>query len=115
LVVAVNKWDLMEETNTSRDIERRFVNFLPCQMSLLGTTSVLEKQRILSAESAGWFAKPPTNYFLRMNLMKSCLQLLLVIVSNVSRGRNVGIKYVTQVKEQGPYFPALAIHPSTHS
>lgn len=115
LVVVVNKWDLMEkETNTARDMEKEIRGKLsPMSDVPIVFTSVLEKQRILKVlESAELVSQNRKRTIPTHELNEIMLAAVARHHPPTNRGRNVSIKYVTQVKEaKVPTFLFFTNHP----
>lgn len=115
LVIAVNKWDLIQkETNTARDMEKEISGKLaPMSDVPIIFTSVLEKQRVLKVlESAEMVYHNRQRTIPTHELNEVMLAAVARHHPPTHRGRNVSIKYVTQVKEaKVPTFLFFANHP----
>jgi len=114
IVIAVNKWDLMEkETNTARDYETVLrAKLAPFNDVPIIFISALEKQRIFKVIEA--IEKVFVN--LRKKIATSQLNdILLKAIEQYSPpavdGKLVKIKYVTQLPTPTPSFAFFANHP----
>ena len=114
LVVAVNKWDLMEkETNTARDmthyIQERLAPFSDVPVIF---TSVLEKQRILKViELCMEVYEKRKKIIPTSTLNKVMLKAIERKTPPSHRGLYIKIKYVTQIRASHPVFAFFCNHP----
>ncbi len=114
LVVAVNKWDLMEkETNTARDmthyIQERLAPFSDVPVIF---TSVLEKQRILKViELCMEVYEKRKKIIPTSTLNKVMLKAIERKTPPSHRGLHIKIKYVTQIHASHPVFAFFCNHP----
>lgn len=107
VVILVNKWDLVEkETNTSRDFEEYIKKQLaPFTDVPIVFTSVLTKQRIFKAleEAARVYENRKRNIPTR-KLNDTLLPILQDTPPPIYKGKEVKIKYITQIKTAYPSF-----------
>ncbi|TVR88998.1 MAG: ribosome biogenesis GTPase Der [Saprospirales bacterium] len=114
LVVAVNKWDLVEkETNTARDmthyIQERLAPFSDVPVIF---TSVLEKQRILKViELCMEVYEKRKKIIPTSTLNKVMLKAIERKTPPSHRGLHIKIKYVTQIRASHPVFAFFCNHP----
>ena len=114
LIIAVNKWDLIEKDNTTmreweRDLQDKLGEFSHVPVIF---TSVLEKQRLhklldLATHSYEEFQK-------RVSTSELNKELLPIIKENsppAVRGREVKINYITQLRTAPPVFGFFGNHP----
>lgn len=107
VVILVNKWDLVEkETNTSRDFEEYIKKQLaPFTDVPIVFTSVLTKQRIFKAleEATRVYENRKRNIPTR-KLNDTLLPILQDTPPPIYKGKEVKIKYITQIKTAYPSF-----------
>lgn len=107
VVILVNKWDLVEkETNTSRDFEEYIKKQLaPFTDVPIVFTSVLTKQRIFKAleEATRVYENRKRNVPTR-KLNDTLLPILQDTPPPIYKGKEVKIKYITQIKTAYPSF-----------
>ncbi|MEO0731756.1 MAG: ribosome biogenesis GTPase Der [Bacteroidota bacterium] len=114
VVIAVNKWDLLEkETNTARDMEkeirRRFAPFNDLPVVFM---SVLEKQRIMKVVDAMLEVYENRTRRVPTSQLNEVLQKSMERYRPPSyRGREISIKYVTQLPIAYPAFAFYCNHP----
>jgi GTPase len=115
LVIMVNKWDLLEnkETNSARDFEKNLKERIaPFTDVPIVTTSVLEKQRIFKAIEEAKRVYDNRNKRIKTSELN---EVMLSIIDRVSppshRGKDVKIKYVTQLPLHYPAFAFFCNHP----
>lgn len=115
VVIAVNKWDLVEnkETNTARDFEQtvrdRFAPFNDLPVVFM---SVLEKQRIMKVVDATMQVYENRTRRIPTSKLNDVLQKSMERYSAPSyRGREISIKYVTQLPIAYPAFAFYCNHP----
>ncbi|MEL7161018.1 MAG: ribosome biogenesis GTPase Der [Bacteroidota bacterium] len=114
IVIAVNKWDLLEkETNTARDMEqeirRRFAPFNDLPVVFM---SVLEKQRIMKVVDAMLTVYENRTRRIPTSQLNEVLQKSMERYRPPSyRGREISIKYVTQLPIAYPAFAFYCNHP----
>lgn len=115
VVIAVNKWDLVEnkETNTARDFENtvreRFAPFNDLPVVFM---SVLEKQRIMKVVDATMQVYENRTRRIPTSKLNDVLQKSMERYSAPSyRGREISIKYVTQLPIAYPAFAFYCNHP----
>jgi GTP-binding protein len=114
LVLALNKWDLVEkQTNTARDLERQMrerlgtLDYIP-----LLTISALTKQRVFKLlDTALEVARERQRRIPTATLNGVMQEALLRYTPPVYRGQHIKIKYVTQVREKPPVFAFFCNHP----
>jgi GTP-binding protein len=114
LVIVVNKWDLIEkETNTARDFERELKNKIsPFNDVPIIFTSVLEKQRILKVvESAMQVFANRTRKIKTSELNEVLQEEIAKIPPPSHRGKQIKIKYITQLPLHYPSFAFFCNHP----
>jgi len=110
LVVVVNKWDLVEkESNThlafENDIRKKTAPFTDYQIVF---TSVISKQRIFKAlEAANEAFKNRSNKIPTSQLNNVLLPILEAYPPPMVKGKQVKIKYITQLPTN---FPAFAFY-----
>ncbi len=115
IVIAVNKWDLVEnkETNTARDFEltvrERFAPFNDLPVIFM---SVLEKQRIMKVVDATMQVYANRTRRIPTSQLNEVMQKSMERYSPPSyRGREISIKYVTQLPIAYPAFAFYCNHP----
>ncbi|MFT7121809.1 MAG: GTP-binding protein [Neolewinella sp.] len=115
IVIAVNKWDLIEEkeTNTARDFElqvrERFAPFNDLPVIFM---SVLEKQRIMKVVDATVEVFANRNRRIPTSRLNQVMQKAMERYAPPSyRGREISIKYVTQLPIAYPAFAFYCNHP----
>lgn len=115
IVIAVNKWDLVEnkETNTARDFENtvreRFAPFNDLPVVFM---SVLEKQRIMKVVDATIQVYENRTRRIPTSRLNEVMQKAMERYSPPSyRGREISIKYVTQLPIAYPAFAFYCNHP----
>lgn len=115
IVIAVNKWDLVEnkETNTARDFEntirKRFAPFNDLPVVFM---SVLEKQRIMKVVDETVRVYQNRTRRIPTSRLNEVLQKSMERYSPPSyRGREITIKYVTQLPIAYPAFAFYCNHP----
>lgn len=115
IVIAVNKWDLVEnkETNTARDFEltvrERFAPFNDLPVIFM---SVLEKQRIMKVVDATMQVYENRTRRISTSQLNEVMQKSMERYSPPSyRGREISIKYVTQLPIAYPAFAFYCNHP----
>lgn len=114
LVIVVNKWDLIEkETNTARDFEKELKNKIsPFNDVPIIFTSVLEKQRILKVvESAMQVYANRTRKIKTSELNEVLQEEIAKIPPPSHRGKQIKIKYITQLPLHYPSFAFFCNHP----
>lgn len=114
LVILVNKWDLMEkETNTAKDFEAKIKEKVaPFNDIPVLFISVLEKQRIFKAlELAKDVYENLTRKIKTSKLNDVMLEAIERIPPPMHRGREIKIKYVTQLPVFYPAFAFFCNHP----
>ncbi len=114
LVVAVNKWDLMDkETNSARDYEKELkMKMAPFTDVSVVFTSVLEKQRIFKLiETTLLVCKNRTQKIKTSKLNDIMLEAIETYPPPAHRGKHVKIKYVTQLPVYYPAFAFFCNHP----
>lgn len=107
IVILVNKWDLVErETNTARDYEaliRR--NIAPFTDVPIIFTSVINKQRIHKAlEVATQVYENRSRHIPTRKLNDTLLPIFAATPPPLYKGKEVKVKYVTQLKMPYPSF-----------
>ncbi|MEM6771658.1 MAG: ribosome biogenesis GTPase Der [Bacteroidota bacterium] len=115
IVIAINKWDLVEnkETNTARDYElkvrERFAPFNDLPVIFM---SVLEKQRIMKVVDATMEVYENRTRRIPTSQLNEVMQKSMERYSPPSyRGREISIKYVTQLPIAYPAFAFYCNHP----
>jgi GTPase len=115
LVIMVNKWDLLEnkETNSARDFEKNLKERIaPFTDVPIVTTSVLEKQRIFKAIEEAKRVYDNRNKRIKTSELNDVMLSIIDRVSPPShRGKDVKIKYVTQLPLHYPAFAFFCNHP----
>jgi GTPase len=114
LVIAVNKWDLVEkETNTARDYERQIkerlqtLDYVPVVF-----TSAVTKQRIFKVlDTALEVVEERKRRISTSKLNDVMLAAIQRVQPPNFRGQPVRIKFVTQVREAPPVFAFFCNHP----
>jgi len=107
IVILVNKWDLVEkETNTSRDYEAIIrKSIAPFTDVPIIFTSVINKQRIHKAlETATQVHANRTRHIPTRKLNDTLLPIFSATPPPMYKGKEVKIKYVTQLKTPYPSF-----------
>lgn len=114
MVLLINKWDLIEkETNTARDFEKQLRNKIaPFTDVNIVFVSALEKQRIFKAVE---FAIDVYQNRQRRVSTSVLNQWLEEAIENYAppyyRGKQISIKYVTQIRTHYPSFAFFCNHP----
>jgi GTP-binding protein len=115
VVIAVNKWDLVEnkETNTARDFElivrEKFAPFNDLPVIFM---SVLEKQRIMKVVDATMQVYENRTRRIPTSQLNDVMQKSMQRYAPPSyRGREISIKYVTQLPIAYPAFAFYCNHP----
>jgi GTP-binding protein len=114
IVILINKWDLIDkETNTARDFEaevkRRLAPFSDVPVVFI---SVLEKQRIFKAvEVAMEVYRRRTQKIKTSELNEFLQEALTRNQPPIYRGRQIKIKYMTQLPIHYPAFAIFCNHP----
>jgi GTP-binding protein len=115
VVIAVNKWDLIEnkETNTARDFEltvrEKFAPFNDLPVIFM---SVLEKQRIMKVVDATMQVYENRTRRIPTSQLNDVMQKSMQRYAPPSyRGREISIKYVTQLPIAYPAFAFYCNHP----
>ncbi len=115
IVIAINKWDLIEdkETNTARDYEQRVrEKFAPFNDLPIIFMSVLEKQRIMKVVDATVQVYENRTRRIPTSQLNEVMQKAMERYSPPSyRGREISIKYVTQLPIAYPAFAFYCNHP----
>lgn len=114
MVIAVNKWDLMEkETNTARDYEEQIkLKISPFTDIPIVFISVLEKQRILKVIEYAMEVYHNKTRRIKTSELNEWLQVVTErIPPPTHRGKNISIKYVTQLPTRYPAFAFFCNHP----
>lgn len=114
VVILVNKWDLMEkETNSSRDIEQEIHKRLePFSDVPVIFTSVTQKQRVHKAlETALKVYANKTKKVPTSQLNKLILPYIENYPPPAIKGKNIHIKYITQIPGSAPTFIFFCNHP----
>lgn len=115
IVIAVNKWDLIEnkETNTARDYEKTVrEKFAPFNDLPIIFMSVLEKQRIMKVVDATMQVYENRNRRIPTSQLNEVMQKSMERYAPPSyRGREISIKYVTQLPIAYPAFAFYCNHP----
>ena len=114
IVLLVNKWDLMEKsTNTIRDMEAAIRRRLePFNDVPIIFTSVTEKQRVHKAlETALQVFHNKTKKIPTSKLNKVLLPYIENYPPPSVKGKNVNIKYITQLPGSAPTFIFFCNHP----
>ncbi|WP_020569531.1 ribosome biogenesis GTPase Der [Neolewinella persica] len=115
IVIAVNKWDLIEnkETNTARDFEQTVrEKFAPFNDLPVIFMSVLEKQRIMKVVDATMQVYENRNRRIPTSQLNDVMQKSMQRYAPPSyRGREISIKYVTQLPIAYPAFAFYCNHP----
>lgn len=115
VVIAVNKWDLVEdkETNTARDFELKVrERFAPFNDLPVVFMSVLEKQRIMKVVDAAMQVYENRTRRIPTSQLNEVMQKSMERYSPPSyRGREISIKYVTQLPIAYPAFAFYCNHP----
>jgi GTPase len=114
LVIAVNKWDLVEkETNTARDYERQIkerlqtLDYVPVVF-----TSAVTKQRIFKVLDTALEVVEERKRRISTSKLNDVMLAAIQRVQPPSfRGQPVRIKFVTQVREAPPVFAFFCNHP----
>ncbi len=115
IVIAINKWDLIEnkETNTARDYEQQVrEKFAPFNDLPIIFMSVLEKQRIMKVVDATVEVYENRTRRIPTSQLNEVMQKVMERYSPPSyRGREISIKYVTQLPIAYPAFAFYCNHP----
>ena len=115
IVIAVNKWDLIEdkETNTARDFENTIrERFAPFNDLPVVFMSVLEKQRIMKVVDETIRVYENRTRRIPTSRLNEVMQKAMERYSPPSyRGREISIKYVTQLPIAYPAFAFYCNHP----
>ena len=115
IVLAINKWDLIsdKETNTMRDKENEYrERFAPFTDLPIIFMSVLEKQRIMKTVEAAMQVYENRTRRIATSKLNDVLQKSIERYSPPSyRGREITIKYVTQLPIAYPAFAFYCNHP----
>ena len=115
LVIAINKWDLIQnkETNTARDYEQKVrEKFAPFNDLPVVFMSVLEKQRIMKVVDAAMQVYENRSRRIPTSRLNEVMQKAMERYSPPSyRGREISIKYVTQLPIAYPAFAFYCNHP----
>jgi GTP-binding protein len=115
IVIAVNKWDLVlnKETNTARDYELTIrEKFAPFNDLPVIFMSVLEKQRIMKTVEAAMEVYQSRTRRIPTSRLNEVMQKAMERYAPPShRGREVSIKYVTQLPIAYPAFAFYCNHP----
>lgn len=115
IVIAVNKWDLIEnkETNTARDYEQTVrEKFAPFNDLPVIFMSVLEKQRIMKVVDATMQVYENRTRRIPTSQLNDVMQKSMQRYAPPSyRGREISIKYVTQLPIAYPAFAFYCNHP----
>jgi GTPase len=114
LVIAVNKWDLVEkETNTARDYERQIkerlqtLDYIPVVFS-----SALTGQRITKVLDVALTVARERGKRVSTSQLNQVMQEAIARVQPPAyRGQYVRIKYVTQVRDSPPVIAFFCNHP----
>ncbi len=115
VVILVNKWDLLQnkETNTARDFEKNLrERIAPFNDIHIITTSVLEKQRIFKAVEAAMEVCENRSRKIKTSELNDVMLAAIERISPPShRGKDIKIKYVTQLPLAYPAFAFFCNHP----
>lgn len=115
IVVAVNKWDLLEdkETNTARDMEREILSRLaPFNDVPVVFISALEKQRIFKVmELALEIYEKRKTRIKTSELNEIMLKAIEIYHPPAHRGKFIKIKYVSQLPTRTPSFAFFCNYP----
>ena len=115
IVVAVNKWDLVEdkETNTARDMEREILSRLaPFNDVPVVFISALEKQRIFKVmELALEIYEKRKTRIKTSELNEIRLKAIEIYHPPAHRGKFIKIKYVSQLPTRTPSFAFFCNYP----
>ncbi|MEM1359248.1 MAG: ribosome biogenesis GTPase Der [Bacteroidota bacterium] len=115
IVIAINKWDLIEnkETNTARDFERKVRDrFAPFNDLPVIFMSVVEKQRIMKVVDAVLEVYENRTRRIPTSQLNEVMQKSMERYRPPSyRGREISIKYVTQLPIAYPAFAFYCNHP----
>jgi GTP-binding protein len=112
IILVVNKWDLIEkETNTAKEFEDKIkdklgtINYLPIIF-----VSALTKQRIFKVIDLAKSVKKEREQKIPTSVLNDTLLPLIEKTPPpaTSRGREIKIKYITQVGEKYPIFLVFA-------
>jgi GTPase len=107
VVILVNKWDLVErETNTARDYEAMIrQNIAPFTDVPIIFTSVISKQRIHKAlEEATKVFENRSRHIPTRKLNDTLLPMFAATPPPIYKGKEIKVKYVTQMKTAYPSF-----------
>lgn len=107
VVILVNKWDLVErDTNTARDYEAIIRKIIaPFTDVPIVFTSVINKQRIHKAlEVAGQVFENRSRHISTRKLNDTLLPIFSATPPPMVKGKEVKVKYVTQLKMPYPSF-----------
>jgi GTPase len=114
LVILINKWDLIaKDTNTQREFEKELKERIqPFTDVPIITMSVLEKQRIFKAVEAAMEVNENRNRKIKTSELND---IMLSAIERISppnhRGKDIKIKYVTQLPLHYPAFAFFCNHP----
>lgn len=115
LVVLVNKWDLLtKETNTARDFEEKLrFKMAPFTDVPILFISVLEKQRISKAIDIGLEVYENRKQKIKTSVLNEVmLEAITKVPPPAHRGRQIKIKYVTQLPVYYPSFAFFCNYPT---
>ena len=107
IVIAVNKWDLVDkDSNTHLDYKEFIQNKIaPFNDVPIIFTSAINKQRIYNVlETAVQVYKNKTTIIPTSKLNDVLLPIFKETPPPIYKGKNIKIKYVTQLKKNYPYF-----------
>lgn len=114
VVILVNKWDTLEKTtNTARDYEKTIREKLaPFEDVPIVFTSVINKQRVHKAlETALEVYQNKTRKIPTSKLNKILLPYIENYPPPAVKGKNIHIKYITQLPGSAPTFVFFCNHP----
>jgi GTPase len=114
LVILINKWDLIaKDTNTQREFEKELKERIqPFTDVPIITMSVLEKQRIFKAVEAAMEVNENRNRKIKTSELNDIMLRAIERISPPNhRGKDIKIKYVTQLPLHYPAFAFFCNHP----
>ena len=114
IVILVNKWDLIvKDTGTAKSFEAKILNkTAPFTDVPVVFTSAITKQRILKAlETAVHVYENRMKHIPTSKLNSVMLQVIQVYPPPAVKGKNIKIKYVTQLPTHAPAFAFFCSRP----
>lgn len=114
LIVAVNKWDLLEkDSNTMKNYKKSIIDeFKALEHYPIIFTSALEKKRVFKIiEKAREVKENREKRISTSNLNKYFQPIIDRVPPPAVQGKNIKIKYVTQVKKAPPVFVFFCSEP----